>query len=148
MSLVARGLTVAAGLAAIGYGIAGVVGMPRATHPTNAATWLIGGIVVHDAIGVPVTMLVGFALARLVRPPYRAVVQGALLVSAAVALATLPLWRGYGGSADNATVNPLPYGRNLAIVLGLVWAGAAVLLAMRARREHRSRPRPQPRPKQ
>jgi hypothetical protein len=77
---------------------------------------------------------VGLLVSRVVRAPYRAVVQGAMLVSAAVALASLPLWRGYGGSPDNPTVNPLPYGRNLAIVLGAVWAVAAVLIAVRARR--------------
>ncbi|WP_116271843.1 hypothetical protein [Pseudofrankia sp. BMG5.36] len=136
-ALVLRGLLAAAGLAVLGYGIHGLLTMERATHPLQAARWLIGGILIHDLVAVPVTAVVGLLLTRLVRAPYRAVVQGALLVSAAVALASLPLWRGYGGSPDNPTVNPLPYGRNLAIVLGAVWAGAAALIAVRAARARR-----------
>ncbi|ONH31546.1 MULTISPECIES: hypothetical protein [Protofrankia] len=129
---VLRGALAAAGLAALGYGVAGLFTTSRATHPPQAARWLIGALLVHDLVAVPVTALVGIALTRFVRPPYRAVVQGAFLVSGAVALASLPLWRGYGGSPGNPTVNPLPYGRNLAIVLGAVWAGAGVVLAVRA----------------
>ncbi|WP_261567143.1 hypothetical protein [Frankia gtarii] len=135
-----RVVLVAAGLAALGYGVDGLLTMPRATRPSNAAAWLIGGIVVHDVLLVPATMLVGFTLSRLVRAPYRAVVQGALIVSGAVALMSLPLWRGYGGSVDNPSVNPLPYGRNLAIVLGAVWAGAALLMIGRAVRARRTGP--------
>jgi hypothetical protein len=129
-----RWLAVGMGLAALGYGVDGLVTMSRATHPPQAARWLIGAVVLHDAVAGPVTAAVGLLVSRVVRAPYRAVVQGAMLVSAAVALASLPLWRGYGGSPDNPTVNPLPYGRNLAIVLGAVWAVAAVLIAVRARR--------------
>jgi hypothetical protein len=129
----------AAGLAAVGYGIDGLVAMRRDTNPTQAARWLIGGLLIHDLIAVPVTAAVGLLLTRLVRAPYRAVVQGALLVSAAVALASLPLWRGYGGAPGNPSVNPLPYGRNLAIVLGAVWAGAAAVIVARALRARRAR---------
>ncbi len=138
--LALRVVLAAAGLAALGYGVDGLLSMSRATRPTNAGAWLIGGIVVHDALLVPATMIVGFALSRLVPAPYRAVVQGALLVSGSVALASLPLWRGYGGSADNPSVNPLAYGRNLAIVLGAVWAGAALIMAGRAVAARRGRP--------
>lgn len=136
---VLRGGPAAAGLAAIGYGIHGLVGMRSATNPPNAAQWLVGGIVVHDLLVVPVTMAVGLVLTRLVPAPFRAVLQGALLISGAVALASLPLWRGYGGPADNPSVNPLPYGRNLAIVLGLVWACATAVIAVRAVRVRRAR---------
>ncbi|AEH07867.1 hypothetical protein FsymDg_0295 [Candidatus Protofrankia datiscae] len=129
---VLRVLVVAAGLAAIGYGIHGLVDGRPATNPPNAAAWLIGGIALHDLLVVPATMAAGFVLGRLVPAPYRAVAQGASVVSAAVALASLPLWRGYGGSADNPSVNPLPYGRNLGIVLGLIWACAAVVIICRA----------------
>ena len=137
--VVLRVLLAAAGLAAIGYGIDGLVARPRATNPPQAASWLIGGILVHDLLVVPVTAVVGFLLTRGVPAPYRAVLQGALLVSAAVVLAFLPLWRGYGGSPGNPSVNPLPYGRNLTIVLGAVWTGAAVLIVFRVVSARRGR---------
>ncbi|WP_250283713.1 MULTISPECIES: hypothetical protein [unclassified Frankia] len=131
VAAVLRVLVVAAGLAAIGYGIHGLADGRPATNPPNTTAWLIGGIVVHDLLVVPATMAAGFVLGRLVPAPYRAVLQGASVVSAAVALASLPLWRGYGGSADNPSVNPLPYGRNLGIVLGLIWACAAAIIIYR-----------------
>lgn len=134
-----RGLLAGAGLAAVGYGLYGMLTTQRATNPPQAARWLIGGILVHDLVVFPVTAVAGVLLTRFLRAPYRAVVQGALLVSASVALASLPLWRGYGGPPDNPSVSPLPYGRNLAIVLGAVWAGAAVLIAVRAVRARRVR---------
>jgi hypothetical protein len=138
-ALLARVLLALGGLATIGYGLHGLLTMQRATHPTQAARWLLGGLLIHDVVVFPVTAAIGFVLTRLVRAPYRAVVQGALLVSVAVALSSLPLWRGYGGAADNPSVDPLPYGRNLAIVLGLVWAGAAVVIVGRAVRLRRER---------
>jgi hypothetical protein len=76
--------------------------------------------------------LIGLVLARVVPPPYRAVAQGALIVSGSVALASLPLWRGYGGAPGNPSVDPLPYGRNLLIVLAAVWAGAGLIMMVRA----------------
>jgi hypothetical protein len=119
------------------YGVHGLLTMTAATQPTQAARWLLGGVLAHDLLAFPLTAAIGFLLTRLVRAPYRAVVQGALLVSAAVGLASLPLWRGYGGSADNSSVDPLPYGRNLALVLGAVWSGAAIIIAVRAGRVRR-----------
>ena len=127
-----RWLAVGMGLAALGYGVDGLVTMSRATHPPQAARWLIGAVVLHDAVAVPVTAAVGLLVSRVVRAPYRAVVQGAMLVSAAVALASLPLWRGYGGAPGNPSVDPLPYGRNLLIVLAAVWAGAGLIMMVRA----------------
>jgi hypothetical protein len=131
----------------LAYGVKGLLGAPRATHPPQAARWLLGGLLAHDLLIFPVTALVGLLLTRLIKAPYRAVVQGALLVSGAVMLASLPLWRGYGGPADNATVDPLPYGRNLLIVLGAVWAGAAIIIAVRATHLRRQRSAPPDAPK-
>lgn len=133
-----RVLLVCAGLAALGYGLAGLFTHPRPVNLPNSTRWLAGGVLVHDLVLVPATMLVGLALARFVSAPYRAVVQGALIVSASVALMCLPLWLGYGGTPGNPTTNPLPYRRNLALVLGAVWAGALAIMIIRAVRRQRS----------
>ncbi|MEX5633323.1 hypothetical protein [Parafrankia sp. FMc2] len=137
---VVRVLLVCAGLAALGYGLAGLVTHPRPVNLPNSTRWLAGGVLVHDLVLVPATVLVGLVLARFVPAPYRAVAQGALIVSASVALMCLPLWLGYGGTPGNPTTNPLPYRRNLALVLGAVWAAAAAIMILRAvrrRRRHR-----------
>ena len=74
----------------------------------------------------------------------RPVVQGALCVPGAVTLVALPLVGGLGGAAGGPSANPLPYPRNLALVLTVVWATAALLVTVgglrdgRARRAHRN----------
>jgi hypothetical protein len=130
-----RAVLLLGGLAAVGYGVHGALGAHRLTNPSYAARWLAGGILVHDFLLVPATALVGIALTRVVHRPYRAVVQGALIVSGSLALATLPLWRGYGRNPGNPSVDPLPYGRNLGIVLAAVWFVAAVVIVVRWRRQ-------------
>jgi len=134
----ARWAAVAAGLAGIGYGVAGALGAYRLTNPGYAVRWLLAGIVLHDVVLAPLVAVAGLLVTRLVPGPYRAIVQGALIVSGALALATLPLWRGYTSNPGNPTVDPLPYGRNLAIVLGCVWFAAGALAAGRAWRSRRS----------
>lgn len=128
---ISRRLAALTGLVVTGYGVAGLMAHTRATHPANSLAWLLTGIVAHDAVVVPVIALIGLVLSRTVPGPYRAVAQGALIVSGSVALASLPLWRGYGGSPGNPSVDALPYGRNLLIVLGGVWAVASMLMAYR-----------------
>jgi hypothetical protein len=141
-----RIVLVLAGLAALGWGVAGFVSDPGQIPPSNALAWLAGGVVLHDAVLVPAVTLLGLALSRAVPAPYRSVVAGGLIVSGSVALASLPLWRGYGGAPGNPSVDPLPYGRNLLIVLGIVWAVAAGIMAVRAARRRRPSPRTGPGP--
>jgi hypothetical protein len=136
VGLVVRGGLVALGLVSVGYGIDGALGEPRLTHPWYAVRWAVGGILLHDLLLAPAACAVGLLLSRLLRAPYRAVTQSAMIISGSVALASLPLWRGYTSNPGNTTVDPLPYGRNVAIVLGAVWftAGTAMIALFVTRR--------------
>lgn len=137
---IVRAALVLAGVAGLVYGVHGALGAHRGTNPVYSVKWAIVAIVLHDAVLIPVIAAVGWLLARLIPAPYRAVVQVALFVSGSVALMSVPLWRGYTSNPGNPTVDPLPYGRNLLLVLGCVWGGAAVaLVVLRLRR-----PRPDP----
>ena len=69
------------------------------------------------------------ALPRRARGP----VQAALAISAIVALFAYPLVRAYGLAANNPTSLPHNYGRNLLVVLGLVWAVAGVAVVLKLR---------------
>lgn len=131
-----RRLTIVLGVALVVIGIRELV--DAATWQSLRATiiWFAGGTIVHDGVVVPLTLLAGLALTRLVPGTYRGIVQGALVMSAAVSLALLPLLSGQGRTAANFSLQPLPYARNLVVVLAALWAGAA-LLAVRRRREER-----------
>jgi hypothetical protein len=128
---IGRWLATGAGLAVAGYGIAGLVTHSRATNPANSLDWLAAGLLAHDVVVVPATTLIGLALSRLAPRSCRAVLQAALFVSGSVALASFPLWSGHGGDPGNPSVDPLPYGRNLLIVLGGIWALAGTVAVRR-----------------
>lgn len=100
----------------------------------GAVVWLGGALVLHDAVLAPLVLGVGMLVAAL---PARGVVRGALVVGGSLVLITLPLLL-RPGAPPNPSALPLPYGRNLVIVLGAV-AGAAclVLLVRRLRRRPR-----------
>ena len=132
-----RRVLYALGTAAVLYGVWGLFATAEKTRPVFAALWFGGGVAAHDGLLVPVVVLVGAAVVRWVPLVARPVVQGALFVSGAVSLVALPLVGGFGGAAGNPSANPLPYGRNLALVLAVVWAGAAVLVLLRVRRRRR-----------
>ncbi|GAA3941353.1 hypothetical protein GCM10023085_23620 [Actinomadura viridis] len=83
------------------------------------AAWFGGGVLVHDAVIAPCVLLVGAATTRLPRS-YRRHVQRAFTVGALVTLVALPFVLGQGRRADNPSILPLPYGRNLLIVLAAV----------------------------
>lgn len=99
----------------------------------SVVLWFGGGIVLHDGLVAPLTVAVGAALLLVVRGPARAAVQGALAISACVTLATLPLLVGAGRDPLVPSQQPLPYLRNLLIVLALVWVVAGALALRRTR---------------
>lgn len=97
--------------------------------PLDVMVWLGGALVLHDAIIAPLVLAAGLAVAAV---PARGVVRGALLTAGVLVLVTLPLLL-RPGTPPNPSALPLPYGRNLLIVLAVV-AVAAVALALAGRR--------------
>lgn len=127
------------GAALVAYGGYELVTGSSLTSLRAAATWLAGGVVLHDGVLVPLTLLGGVALARLLPGAWRGLVQGALVVSAMITLPLLPLLSGAGLDPRNPSQQPLAYGRGLLLVLGGVWALTG-LLALRRTVQSRRRP--------
>lgn len=103
--------------------------------PYEVLAWLAGAVLVHDALLGPLVLAAGALVAAL---PARRAVRAALVTGGALTLVALPaLLR--PGSPANASVLPLPYGRNLLLLLALTAAAgsAAALLARWARRRRR-----------
>lgn len=83
--------------------------------------WIVGAVVLHDGVVVPVTLAAGALLPpRLLRSA-----RGALIATACLTAVALPVLLRPGPRA-NASVLPSDYGRNLLIALGAV---AVVTLA-------------------
>jgi hypothetical protein len=105
----------------ITIGIRGILDDSSATRPGDLARWFVVLLLVHDALLVPVVLIVGWLLGRVL--PAGAVVPArlGLAASALIVAVAFPLVRGYGERGANPSLLPLDYGRNLAIALGLVW---------------------------
>jgi hypothetical protein len=124
-------VSAAAGWAVIGFGLRGIFQHSLDTRPSNLARFVVGGALLHDLVVAPIVVVAGVMLARAVPGRARAAVQAALVVSAIVALFSYPLVRAYGLAANNPTSLPHNYTANLLVVLGVVWAVAAVAVLRR-----------------
>ncbi|WP_245727771.1 hypothetical protein [Streptomyces vietnamensis] len=118
------------GVALVGLGTWLVVDQP---DPLGVFVWLAGALVLHDGILAPLVLAVGLLLAGRRR---RGLLRGALLVAGSVVLVTLPLLV-RPGAPPNPSALPLPYGRNLAIVLAAVTVVTGAPIAVQRWRERR-----------
>ncbi|MGR4880463.1 hypothetical protein ACIPUC_13630 [Streptomyces sp. LARHCF249] len=118
-------------LGALGLLLMGIGAWQLSAVPASedVGVWLLGALVLHDALVAPLVLAVGFLIAAV---PARGVLRGALIAGGSLVLITLPLLL-RPGAPPNPSALPLPYGRNLLLVLGAV-AISAVLAAVVARR--------------
>ncbi|MFG2867103.1 hypothetical protein [Streptomyces sp. NPDC048338] len=118
------------GLVLIGIGVWRIAAQPA---PAEVLVWLAGAVVLHDAILAPLVLALGLLL---VGSRDRGLLRGASIVAGSVLLVTLPLLL-RPGAPPNPSALPLPYGRNLVIVLAAVAVTAGGLLLERRRRARR-----------
>jgi len=132
---------VALGWAVTAVGVWGMISDAARTQPGESARFVLGAAAVHDLLLAPVVVLVGWALARAVPARARGPVQAAVMVSAVVALFSLPFVRGYGRGPTNPSLLPRNYGAGLAVIVAVVWVTAALAITLRW---WKARARPQP----
>jgi hypothetical protein len=136
-----RRALVAGGILVIGYAVSGALADPD-SRLGGQLLFLAGVLVAHDAVLMPVVIGVGALVGRLVPVAARTAVRVAAFVSLCAVLVALPVVLGAGRPADDRSALPLPYGRNLTIVLLVGWA---VALGVGSARIGRSRRRRRPR---
>jgi len=115
----------------IAFGVWSLITKPGATHPPEAAAWVVGLALAHDLLLAPIALSVAWILRRVVPRIARGLALGALTISAIVTLYALPLVLRSGAQADNPSFLPRNSGAGLVLVIALVWAVAALLLAAR-----------------
>ncbi|MDT4995595.1 MAG: hypothetical protein QOH97_5487 [Actinoplanes sp.] len=133
-----RRVLVASGTILVGYAVLSAIADPDIRLP-GVLIFLAAVLVLHDGILLPLSIGVGALLARL-PVPGRAPVRAAALISISLTIVALPLVLGYGRSADNPSILPLPYGRGLLLMLTVIWLPTAVIIAIRMRRARRAAP--------
>jgi hypothetical protein len=122
---------VIAGWGLIAVGLVGMVSQRDRTTPLLLARYVIGFLVVHDAVVVPAVLLGGWLVSRFVPAVARGPVRGALAMSVLVLVFSWPLLGRFGERPTNDSALPLDYGRTVPVVIGVVWIGAAAVLAVR-----------------
>jgi hypothetical protein len=132
-----RAALLVTGVLAMSYAVIGAVA-DLGGKIGGVLVFLIAVLVAHDAIWLPLVLLGGTLLNRIVPARHRPVVRVAAIVAVALTVAALPLALGLGRTADNPSALPLHYGRNLALVLlGVAAAtGLTLLLRNRSSRKH------------
>src|SRR5690606_23638141 len=104
----ARGLLVVVGL---GFGVWGVWLMRdfSASQGVSLAIWLVGGVVLHDALLAPITVGTGVLAAKSLPSHVRAVAAVAFVIWGTVTITVANVLLGVGGKADNETLLGRPY---------------------------------------
>lgn len=118
------------GLAAMIYALVGALGDAQ-VRPIGQGLTLIGAVLLHDAVLMPLVLAVGALLARFASPVIRPPIQAGLLASLAATVVAVPFVGGFGRSGDNPSVLPLNYGRGWLILLGVIWLIAGAWLGWR-----------------
>lgn len=104
------------------------------SNPAALIQHVIAFDLFHDLIIAPVVVLIGWILGKVVPPAARGPVRAAAALTAIVLVFSYPLFRRWGVRPTNSSTLPLPYARNIVIVLAFVWACAAVVTIWRLRR--------------
>jgi hypothetical protein len=121
----------ALGLGVSGFGLAGLLRNSAMTHPANWARFFLGALIAHDLFLAPAVGIGSLLLARVLPDAVRSVVQGAIVVSGAVVIVSIPVLDGAGRNPNNPSILPHDYGHDLLIVLAAIWAVTGALLAWR-----------------
>ncbi|HEU5333441.1 MAG TPA: hypothetical protein VFU73_11760 [Actinocrinis sp.] len=133
-SLNLRALLGAAGAAMLGYGAWGILHGAHESALESIGRWLLGGLILHDAVLAPFVFIAGYVAYRITGPRLRRALAAVLLVGGSALLVSLPEFLLPPGNT-NPTVHPLNYARDFAIVGGSVILAAALYVLLATRHE-------------
>lgn len=122
------------GVTGVGFGLWGLWLMRDFTSSqlVSVVTFLVGGVIVHDAILAPITVGLGVLAARLLPSHFRAAAAGTFLIWATLTVAFFNVLSGKGGAPGNSTVLHRPYLLSWLVMTGLL-IGVMVVAAHRRR---------------
>jgi len=129
-----RWLFLLPGLAAVGYGVSGLLTAGRRVPLGPWLTWFIGSALLHDLVIAPVWIGLGWLSARLLPRAARPSVMVGVAVSGVVTLVALPFVLGRGADPNNPSFLPRDYGSTLLLLVLAIWAVTAVSAVLAVRR--------------
>jgi hypothetical protein len=126
----------AGGLLAM-FGVFRLVSEVPVGHLLALATWLAAAVVLHDAVLSPAIVGLG-ALLRKVPTRARTYLQSALVAGGIVTVSAIPLIYREGRQPRVKAILDQDFGRNLAVLLGLVFVVALTSYLLRVVRERQA----------
>lgn len=126
---IARIILLVVGLAGLDLGAVVMLTEVRPAQIVGVGIWILGAIVLHDAVLAPALLGIDVLMRRAgrrVRPAVVVIVQVGVVVGAIMSLIVLPEIYAKVLGPKNDTVLPLDYGLNLA----LFWGVTALLTAV------------------
>ena len=130
-----RWLFVLPGLAAVVYGVYGLLTAGSRVPLGSWLTWFVGSALLHDLVIAPTWIGLGWLATRVLPAAARPAVVVGAAVAALLALIALPFVLGVGADPANPSFLPRDYGRNLllvdvgVLVVAATWATVATLRA-------------------
>lgn len=125
----------ALGMGLLAFGVWGLLDNAEKTAPGNWLTFVVGSLILHDAIWAPLIGVGSLVVVRVVPRRVRPTLQGTLIVTVAVLLVVTPALTGRGRNPNNPSILPGDYGPDTLKVLAVVWLGGGLLALRALRRE-------------
>ncbi len=119
------------GWAIIGFGATRALGDARDAHPFALLVHIVTFDLLHDVVVAPALFAGAWLIGKVLPPVSRGPVRAAAAASAMFVLFSYPLVRRWGQRPTNPSTLPLDYGRNLTIVLIVVWSLAGIVIVWR-----------------
>ncbi len=119
------------GGATMAVGVLYALRNPGDAHPLALALHVVGFDLAHDLVVAPLVLVIGVAVRRFVPARASVPVNLALGSTLVVGAFSYPLLRRWGQRPLNSSTLPLPYGRNILIVLALIWLVAAASIIIK-----------------
>ena len=121
-----------AGWLVIGFGVRAALDDAGDAHPFALLVHVVLFDLGHDLLVAPIALAVGFVIGKVVPDVARGPVRTATAATALFVLFSYPLIRRWGRRPTNSSTLPLDYGRNLTIIVAIVWVVAALVIVRRA----------------
>jgi hypothetical protein len=134
-----RWATFAAGLLGLGYGVLLLVRLGWG-NLTAAATWLVGGVVLHDAVLAPLVVVVAVLALRRVPGPRLAPWTVGLVVLGPVTLLSVPVLGRFGARPSEPSLLDRDYWLGWCALVAVV--SGVILVATYVRGRRRTAPTP------
>jgi hypothetical protein len=93
-----------------------------------AATWLVGGVILHDAVLGPLMILLATGAALALRRQLPSAVIVGMVVLGTVTVVAIPVLGRFGARADNATLLDRDYTVGWLVLAGLTLLGVGLAL--------------------